>query len=520
MEGVREGFNQLHLTLTVSPIGDVTHAEAGDAPDNLKFWPQIEGEVYQWKFTPFEKNGKPVTAEVEEYVDLVPPEQLPKTHIAPPVLKPDSKVSITLERSGCMGDCPGYTVTVSNQEILFDGGGNTVASGLQTDKISSDEVHKLAERFVAADFFSMWPTYSASVTDCPTYILSINVDGNSQKVVDYMGQWVGMPAVIAELEDEVDSVAGTKRWIEGSDGLVQALQAEKFNFHTFEAQVILKASARRGQTTTVHQLLEAGTPIKPLPAPKPKESYESIPFEHIGFLTAASSHPDSLQVLIDAGASKEDQNDKNSALIGAAESGKVSAVKALIGYGANPNADLSKLTVTHEGGGMIMEGQGAGSVLIYAAASGNPEMIREILKYNPHLEARDREGKTAIFAAGTYEYRDEDGVRVECVRILAKAGANINAKDNDGNTPLHETFLTDVEEELLKLGANVNARNNDGETPIFTTVDNDAIPLFIEHGADLTIRNNKGETVVEAAKSKGPYRQEALRKAIQALNQP
>jgi ankyrin repeat protein len=55
----------------------------------------------------------------------------------------------------------------------------------------------------------------------------------------------------------------------------------------------------------------------------------------------------------------------------------------------------------------------------------------------------------------------------------------VNARDNDGNTPLHETFLTDVEEELLKLGADVNARNKDGETPIFTTVDSDAMPLFL-----------------------------------------
>ena len=76
-----------------------------------------------------------------------------------------------------------------------------------------------------------------------------------------------------------------------------------------------------------------------------------------------------------------------------------------------------------------------------------------------------------------------------------------------------------MEEELLKLGADVNVRNNDGETPIFTTVDDAAIPLFIEHGADLSIRNNKGETVLEAAKNKGPQRQEALRKAIQNLPQ-
>jgi Ankyrin repeat len=76
---------------------------------------------------------------------------------------------------------------------------------------------------------------------------------------------------------------------------------------------------------------------------------------------------------------------------------------------------------------------------------------------------------------------------VEGVRLLAQAGANVNAHDNEGNTPLHEALLTDVEEELLKVGADLNARNKDGETPIFTTVDDDAIPLFIEHGADQTI---------------------------------
>ena len=136
---------------------------------------------------------------------------------------------------------------------------------------------------------------------------------------------------------------------------------------------------------------------------------------------------------------------------------------------------------------MTVAYDGPGSVLIYAAESGNPDMVREILRHHPKIEARDREGKTALFAAGDYRDGDKDGVRVQCVRLLIYAGANVNARDNDGNTPLHETFLTDVEEELLKLGADVNARNKDGETPIFTNVDDDAIPLFIKHGADLTI---------------------------------
>jgi ankyrin repeat protein len=388
------------------------------------------------------------------------------------------------------------------------------------DRVDANEVRKLAKKFVAADFCSMDSSYTASVTDNPTYVLSIEIDGHAKRVEDYVGSWVGMPAIITELEDEVDAFARTERWIDGSDGLGEALQAEKFNFKSFEAQVMLKEAASRGRTASLHGLLESGVPLVPLPAPKAKESYMAAPFDSVGWLNSASSHPESLQLLIDVGASHDDQNDKDLALVRAARSGKVEAARALIAYGANPNADVSKQIVTESSGGMTMGMEGAGSVLIYAAASGNPEMVREILDYHPNLERQDREGKTAVFAAGEYRYGDQDGARVECLRLLVHAGANVNGRDNSGNTPLHETFLTDVEEELLKLGADVNARNNDGETPIFTTVDDKAIPLFIEHGADLTIRNNKGETVIEAAEGKGPSRHKALRKAIQDLNQP
>ena len=518
VDGAHPGFNQLHLALTVSAAGDIIDANASGNPETLKFWPQLQNEVYQWKFTPFEENGKAITADVEEYLDLVPPERLPKKLVPAPALRPNSKVSIILERTGCFGSCPSYTVAVNTDGIVFDGHGFTVALGKHRDTISADEVREFAKKFIAADFYSMDAEYSATVTDLPTYMLSIAIDGQTKKVVDYEGSWVGMPAIIVELEDAVDIFTHTQRWIAGDEGLVQALQAEQFNFRTFEAQVMLKEAARRGQTATVHELLEADVPLKPLPAPKPKESYMSVPYENAGWLNAASNHPETLKLLIAAAASKNDQNDKDLALAGAARSGNVEAVLALIAYGADPNADLSKLTVEESSDVMTLEAQGAGSILIYAAESGNPEMVREILRYHPRLETRDREGKTAIFASGEYRQRDNDSARVECVRLLAEAGANINARDNNGNTPLHEIFLTDVEEELLKLGADVNARNHDGETPIFTNVNTDAISLFIEHGADLTIRNNNGETVMEAAKNQGPLREAALRKAIQLSN--
>lgn len=516
LNGVEPGIHELDITLTVSPAGDVISTQVSSGTGALEYWPQVEAEVRQWKFTPFEKDGKVVTAEVQEYVDVVPPERLPSVHVAAPVLRPDSMVEIVLERSGCFGSCPSYKVTVSTNGIVFEGGGYVTARGKHTDTPNPDEVRDLAKRFVAADFYSLDPKYIANVTDNPGYDLSIEIDGQKKEVDDYVGSWVGMPAVVTELEEAVDKLARTERWIEGGNGLVGALKNEKYDFRTFDAQVMLKEAATRGKASTVSELLAAGVPLQPFAAPKPVEDYEGVPFDGVGWLNAASGHLEALQVLIKAGASRNDQDDKDLALAGAAASGSLEAVRALIAYGANPNADLSKLEVTEAGPGMTMQGPGAGSILIYAAGSGEPNVVREILRHNPNLEARGKEGKTALFAAGDYHSSDKDGARVECVRLLAKAGANVNARDNDGNTPLHETFLTDVEQELLKLGADVNARNNDGETPIFTTVDDDAIPLFIAHGADLTIRNSANETVVQAAgKEHGPNRVEVLRKAIE-----
>jgi ankyrin repeat protein len=514
--GIREGENQLHLTLTVSPAGAVLDAKAEGEEKILKFWPDLRPEVLRWKFIPFEMDGRPVTASIDEYIDLVPPEQFPLIHMPAPTVRPDSMVSITLSRSGCYGTCPAYRVSISTDGIVFEGRSFVVATGRHTDTVDPRAVRELAKKFVAADFYSMNDEYQASVTDNPSYTLSISIDDHTKQVLDYVGPWVGMPEVITDLEDDVDALAHTERWIEGSDGLVSALKAEGLNFNSYPAQVILKEAARRGRSETIHDLLAAGVPLEPIPAPKPKNEYQGVALENEGWLNVASGHLDALKVFVQAGASKHDQNDKDLALAGAANSGNFEGAQELIAYGANPNVDLSKTRVTeHWGDGATVQGDGAGSILIYAASSGNPDLVQLILRYHPKLEARDREGKTAMFAAGDWRESDKDGARVEIVRLLARAGANVNARDSDGNTPLHEIYLTDVEEELLKLGADVNARNNDGETPIFTNVDDDSIPLFIAHGADLTIRNKKGQTVFEAAKDKGPQRQAALRKATQ-----
>jgi hypothetical protein len=110
-------------------------------------------------------------------------------------------------------------VTVSTDGIVFDGREFVRARGRHTDKVDADEVRKLARRFVTADFYSMDSSYVAEVTDCPTYVFSITIDGETKEVVDYVGSEVGMPAVITELEDDVDTFARTDRWVKRRRGL-------------------------------------------------------------------------------------------------------------------------------------------------------------------------------------------------------------------------------------------------------------------------------------------------------------
>ncbi len=78
-----------------------------------------------------------------------------------------------------------------------------------------------------------------------------------------------------------------------------------------------------------------------------------------------------------------------------------------------------------------------------------------------------------------------DGVdRVEVVRLLLAAGADVNARDKAGNTALILCH-SNPEQSLLLLeaGADPNARNHQGTTALSNTYNDDLKRLLIKHGA-------------------------------------
>lgn len=81
-------------------------------------------------------------------------------------------------------------------------------------------------------------------------------------------------------------------------------------------------------------------------------------------------------------------------------------------------------------------------------------------------------------------------------KYLLEHGVDVNEKNDEGNTPLHNLDILpyDVVQLLINNGANVNTENEVGETPIFKTQSYDIVKLLIDNGAKINVKNKYGDT--------------------------
>ncbi|XP_065081230.1 uveal autoantigen with coiled-coil domains and ankyrin repeats-like [Ochlerotatus camptorhynchus] len=148
------------------------------------------------------------------------------------------------------------------------------------------------------------------------------------------------------------------------------------------------------------------------------------------------------------------------------------------------------------------------TLLHHTVASGNSECVELLLsKTDIDVKARCYEGRTALFLACMKE------VQIEIAEmLLAKNATLVNVSNNEYITPLHiavERRNLNLVELLVEHGANVNAPDFAGETPLHSALEFGHVEilvhlLYVGH-ADANVRSENDIDALEMLAARGNY---------------
>lgn len=162
---------------------------------------------------------------------------------------------IKLTRGGA-GISPDYSLTIhGNGKVIYDGVENVKVKGIVESSIDKDKITSLLLGFKESDFFSLNDTYSVkdSITR-PYTVISISMPKENGKVITKSVKYYhgdrNAPKELKALEDEIDEIVGSNKWI-----------SDLSEYEGFE----LKKESRTGINTPSHKKMSSeSTNKKPI----------------------------------------------------------------------------------------------------------------------------------------------------------------------------------------------------------------------------------------------------------------
>ena len=124
--------------------------------------------------------------------------------------------------------------------------------------------------------------------------------------------------------------------------------------------------------------------------------------------------------------------------------------------------------------------------------------IQDLIKMGADVEAKDERGRTPLHWASFWNH-------IETAKLLLERGADLEAKTNSGMTPLHWASYKDnieLAKLLLDSGADLEAKDSIGGTPLHWASEFNSIEtaeLLLERGADVEAKDDGGKIPLDRA---------------------